>query len=462
MKENISLRFLAVTLALISALIISEQAFAAFNISISPYEGGTDLQFGKVKNYGLFVSKEVTINITSDIGKQYQLVQTLIEPLSNTQGMSLSQNNFTVYGEHGSNQYGTLSAEQETPVSVSRPILYTSNTAGNSDSFKLVYVLKYPFSVSSGSYRGRIAFTLEPIDSAQERVTVVMNVFADLEIESAVELKTATGSKVISLSSSQRDRFSNNVFVEIKGGMGNQFKIFQTLALPLESSEGLKLPFEAINFYVSGAKYGSAPTQATALLQRHEEIYSSGASGEADKFVITYNLAEPEKQKAGRYRGNLKYTFENAQNLELLDNFEVEVEIARVFDLLVKPELGGVVEFRDLKPQTAPKQSEVVIAINSNIGKQYQISQQLTTGLVNREGKSIPPKNFMLRLESLETKGSLQFSSPAEVKMGETVLFISDKEGSSDKFKIVYELVPSLDILAGNYATRMTYSISEI
>lgn len=462
MKKNIVVKNFVVTLILISAFLVLENAFAAFDISVRPYEGGSDLRFDKVKNYGPYVSKQVTIDITSDIGKQYRLIQALIMPLSNDQGVSLSQNNFTVYAEHGSNKYGTLSVEQESPVSVNRGIVYTSNPTGNSDSFKLVYVMKHPFSVSSGSYRGRIAFTLEPIDSTQAQVTVVINVFADLEIESAVEIKTATGSKVISLSSSQRDTLSNNVLVEIKGGMGKQFKIFQTLPLPLESQEAVKLPFEAVNFQASQAKYGSVSAQTAPLLQRHEEVYSSGISGEADSFIITYSLANPEKLMAGRYRGNLKYTFESADNLELLGNFELEVDVARVFDLIITPQLGGVIEFRDLKPSQAPKQSEVIIEVNSNIGKQYQISQQLASGLVNREGKDIPKSNFTLREESLGTKGTLQIPSPTQVKIGETVLFLSDKQGSADKFKLIYELVPSLDILAGSYSTRITYSISEI
>lgn len=153
---------------------------------------------------------------------------------------------------------------------------------------------------------------------------------------------------------------------------------------------------------------------------------------------------------------------ESANANELIDNLDLEVEIERVFDLTIRPELGGTIEFRDLKPQQAPKQSEVMFEVVSNIGKRYQISQNLSSGLVNKEGNTIPAKNFSLKEESLGTKGRLPFVSPAEVKTGETVLFISDTSGSSDKFKVIYELKPSLDIAAGDYSTRITYSIAEI
>ncbi len=460
MKKNIVARSLAVLF--ISAFLVLENAFAAFNISVSPYEGGTDLRFGKVKNYGPYTSKELTINITSDIGAQYQVTQSFIEPLSNEQGMSLTQNNLTVYGVGGSNKFGTFPIVNESPVVAGKTLLYTSNSTGDPDSFNLAYVLKYPYRVSSGFYRGRIAFMLEPIGSTQEPVTIILNVNADLDIESGIEIKTAMGANDIRLSSLQRDTLSNNVLIEIKGGMGKQFRIFQLVSQFLDSAEGKQLPYEAVNFKISEAKYGSGPTQPIALSPRQETVYSSGATGEADSLVVTYNLVEPEKQKAGRYRTNIKYYMESPDNNELLGSLNLEAEIARVFDLVIIPELGGVIEFRDLKPQATPKQSEVRIEVNNNTGKKYQVSQQLLTGLVNREGKSIPPGNFTLRQESLGTKGVLQFSSPVGVKMGETVLFVSDKEGSSDKFKIIYELIPSLDIAAGNYSTRMTYSISEL
>lgn len=462
MKKNKIPGFLALFLLLLSAFAQPKFALAAFDISVTPFEGGTDLRFGTVKNYGPFSNKEVTVNITSDIGKQYQVVMALVEPFSNDQGMSLSSNNFTVYGVGASNKFGTLPIEQESSVVPGRMPLYTSNTSGQSDSFNLVFVLKNPFSVSSGYYHGRIAFTLEAISSTESPVTVILNVNAEIQIESGIEIKTATGAKFISLSSSMREAGLNNVQVEVKGGLRKQFRIFESLTLPLESSEGKRLPYEAVSYKISDAKYGTGPVQETALSGRMDELYTSGSGGDADKFVITYNLVEPEKLKAGTYRSSIKYFFESEGNQTLLDTYDIEVEVERVFDLVITPELGGVLEFRDLKPQSTPKQSEVTIEVKSNTGKQYQVSQQMLTGLVNREGKSIPKENFILREESLDTKGTLQSKTPTEVKIGDTVLFMSDREGSPDRFKVIYELIPSLDIMAGSYSTRITYSISEI
>jgi len=41
-------------------------------------------------------------------------------------------------------------------------------------------------------------------------------------------------------------------------------------------------------------------------------------------------------------------------------------------------------------------------------------------------------------------------------------LFISDEKGSPDKFKVIYELSIPPDLKAGDYSTRITYSITAI
>lgn len=456
---NIALAFFAF------AFVFVNDAPAAFNISVTPYEGGYDLRFGKVSSVGPCINKEVIVNITSDIGKQYHLVQRLLEPLTNAQGISLAQNNFYVYAIRGVNKYGTLGVEQEIPVFLGRTIIYTSNSQGLSDSFNLVYSLKGSFNVPAGSYRGRIAFTLEPIGAAQEQVTVILNIFAEIEIESSIEIKTITGSKIISLSSEKEETLSFDVLVDVKGGLGSLFKILQLLPQPLKSPEGEELPCEAVNFLVREAKKGSGLTQLTPLSSGREVIYVSGPGGEPESFVITYSLGDLSNYKAGRYRTNIQYLLEQTIPAQInpIDTYGLEVEIERAFDIIIKTELGGgIIEFRDLKPREPPKIYEVTIEVETNIGKRYQVSQNVLSELVNKEGRIIPQKNFTLRTESVDTKGMLKSPQKAEVKKGDTVLFVSDKEGSADSFKIIYELTVPSNVRAGDYSTSVVYSLSEI
>jgi hypothetical protein len=149
--------------------------------------------------------------------------------------------------------------------------------------------------------------------------------------------------------------------------------------------------------------------------------------------------------------------------LRLLDTYNLEVEIPSVFDLIVKTPTGGnVIEFRNLKPKESPRRFEVEFLVNTNLGKPYQVSQNLVSELTNREGKTIPLKFFTLKTEDIKSKGKLQFPNTSEVKLGEMVLYISDKEGLPCHFKVIYELSSSWEISPGDYSAPIVYSITEI
>ena len=62
----------------------------------------------------------------------------------------------------------------------------------------------------------------------------------------------------------------------------------------------------------------------------------------------------------------------------------------------------------------------------------------------------------------METKGNLRIASKIPVEKGNLLLFVSDPDGSSDKFKVAYELVCPADLKAGNYSSRITYTLTEI
>ena len=438
------------------------EVFAAFSVSLTPYEGGYDLSYGKVS--GPRVNKEVTVNIISTIGKQYRLIQSLLEPISSPSGVSLSQNNFVVYGIRGTNKSGTLGVEQERPIGLGRDYIYTSSQDGLSDSFTLVYGLQGPFDVAPGNYRGRLSFTLEAIDSTQVPVTVFLDISTEIDVQSKIEIKVADGGSAIRLNPAREEEASVDVLVDIKGGMGSQFKIIQSVDdLPV-SSEGNKLSEGAVKFLVKDTERGAALTTPTDLSLRPQTIYTSGLNGEAETFVITYSAGDLTAEKAGRYRSALKYILEGTGYIKqgLIATLDLEIDNARTFELTVTPEAGGVLRFQNLKAGSPPQVNEVVISVKSNIVKPYQITQKVLSPFTNKEGNVIPANYFTLRQESIDTKGILKFPIKTEAVVGDTVLFISDKQGSADTFKLIYELGIPPDLKAGDYSTTITYSLSEI
>jgi len=441
----------------------AQKGETAFSLSVTPYEGGYDLRFGRITPELVRVNKEVIVNIFSDIAKPYRVTQTLLEPLSTTEGNTIPVGNFTVYGLRGTNKYGTLNVEQEFPVTLNRQIIYTSNQTGAADSFTLVYSLMANPDIAPGYYRGRIGFTLEPINAEQSPVTVILNISVEFKADAAIEIKTSAG-KGIFLNPADPQSSVSAVEFKIKGGFGKQFRISQVLSDQPISSEGNLLDWEAINFLGQGAQKGIVVNNPVALSAQPQIIYTSSPRGEPDDFVILYRLGDLSRQKAGNYRTKIKYILEGISfaQTRLIETLDLQVENPRVFELLVTPETGGLIQFRDIKPSQAPKTQEIIIQVKTNIARAYQVNQNTASLLTNKEGKVIPSRYFFLRQESLDTKGVLKHIDKTEIKEGQMVLFVSDQKGSADKFKVIYELIPASDLQPGDYSTVFTYSVSEI
>ncbi len=451
-------------LAIFSILTLTGNvAFAAFSLSVTPFEGGQNIRFGNISAQANgVVNKEVTLRVTSNISKQYRIIQQVLNPLSTVTGYEVPYTSLRVYAIRGTNKYGTLSVTNEIPVSLSRSILYTSNTQGTPDSFQLVYRL-LTSEVPAGSYRGRISYTLEPIDSSENSHTVVLNVFAEVSVENAIIIETQDNSKTISLKHADKTKHSFEVGFDIIGGLGQQFKIIQVIPQPLASLEGKKLALESVNFNVRGNKRGIAAAQSTTLSKREQVIYTSNISGDPDNFIITYRLGDLSWQRPGRYKTTLKYILRGTGilNSGLLDIFNLEVENEKIFQINATSETGGI-NFLELDPKNPPQISEVLIEVKTNVGKPYQITQNVISLLANKAGDTIKDKYFTVNTESIDTKGDLKILTKSPVKKGDTILFTSDKYGTSTQFGIVYELQVPRDVKRGNYSTQILYSLSEI
>ena len=223
---NYKIGMVILTCACAWVLALSPEALAVFNLSARPYEGGYDLNYGKVDVARGRVNKEVSVDINSDIGTQYRVVQFLQQPLTSDKGASLPRGSFTVYGIRGTNKYGTLDVGQEMPVGMGQSVLYTSNQQGLSDSFTLVYGLILTDDIESGFYRGTLRFTLEPIASTQSPVTVLLDVLMDIEVGSTITITPQDSISTIMLRSRGEEADSSDVVVEIIGGTGRQFNGF--------------------------------------------------------------------------------------------------------------------------------------------------------------------------------------------------------------------------------------------
>lgn len=440
-------------------------AAETFNLSYTLTEGGYQLELSP--NY---LYRGVNLRVDTNIAKRYEITQRVIQPLANRDNPAVTiQDNFVVRSISGSNRFGNLRFPTGDTAVRTEDIIYTSNSAGDADSFSLIYGLANASNLEPGYYTGRIGFTLNPIGSNQQQVTKILEVYVSITnqgpLQPRVEISTQTGSKYIILNPrKEKNQLSCDVLVKINSAMKNQFSIVQFLAEPIESDEGNSLDKEKVNFTVRNTTKGISINSVKPLTNGPQVIYTSGSDGTCDSyFTVNFTLSDLSKQKAGKYRSRILY-FLNEQGVQKkVDTLELEIDNEAVFDLLVTPqEQKYEIEFRDLKPQAPPKTSEVILEVKSNMGKPYQISQEMSGGLINKEGREIPSKYFTLLTENIEGNGNAKFPEKQEVKKGSSILFVSDSKGMPAKIRVIYELSVSTDVRAGDYSANVAYSLLEM
>jgi hypothetical protein len=445
--------------------VCSPIVLADASIRVRPHLGGSELDFDQVGLGVQEINREVDV-VISGTTTQYELRQEPLSPLRSARGDEISWNNFVVRGLIGTNKFGRLEINSKP---VANTVLYTSNQGGSPDSFSLIYTLNTLSGIQPGFYRGRLRFNFIPISGGQGIVSVILNVVvnvrpSDGQEKTFIDITSARGTKIIYLNPNNPEQKRSDVVVKVQGRFKQPFTIKQILVNPLTSGEGNTLAPESVNTEVRAVNVGTG-MPLTALSVAPQVVYKSRPTGEADEnFVITYSLSDTLLQRAGRYRSRLQYVIEE-MGLEIDRKLlELEIENEPVFDLIIIPQdVGGAIEFRNVVPGEGVGRSEVVIEVKSNLGKRYQVNQNVIAPLTDKEGRVIEAKYLTVHIENLDTKGTVKLPESQEVKTGDTVLFVSDKEGSPDKFKVVYELEsPKEGIRAGDYSTRISYSLLEI
>lgn len=465
--------------------VLIQPCFAAFSLSVTPYEGGYDLRFGTLDTQSEKVVKEFTISITTDIGKQYRVYQRLDKALATPDGVEIDRNQFKMYTLTNSNSRGTLEWIEENPVMSSDTVLYTSNTTGEGDSFKIEYTLDPSVNQVAGSYYGRFIFILVPIDSTQEQVTQTLNIYADLSNEGAVEITTETGSNYIRISSGDLEREpvpSQDVGISVKGNLGTRYSIYQQLnnSLLKAGSSTASLDLTKVIYKVVDKDLGVIIKEGSlADLKSKALVYTSDDLGSAKDVIVEYQPAVNfPKQKADVYRGMINYSLELDKSTAMLesgfiDSVDIECEVEPVFKITATSlaEDGTIIQegltflqFGQVGYKDSAKESKVNVRIESNLEKPYAVNQKLSGSLQNEEGDKIPDELFTFKLEKKETtKGSIKFEEDTVVNPGKDIaLFVSDGNGNSDEFDVVYKLKTTADTRGGNYNTGISYSLTEL
>lgn len=454
------------TLMLIAPVILYQEAYAAFDLSYSFDEGGSRLEFDRIN-----FSRGITFTTLNDtVNNRYEIRQRIESPLRNRDNPTITiGNDFVVRGIRGTNRYGDLRLPTgDLPVR-NDELIYVSDTAGTADSFTLAYGIVNTQEIAPGYYTGRISLILNPINSSALPVTKVIEVYVNIPNDGgslSVTVAPAEGASSIILNPSAGNdlRGAANAVVMINSSFSGPFRIMQMLPTPIQSQDGRFLDSNNLIFNIPDAQAGVAINQPTPVASNIQTIYSSRPDGSSDKaFTIAYSLANPLSLVAGNYRSRLQYLLEFSGKQVNLGALDLEIRQERIFEISITPQDQRYnIDFVNLKASEGPRLNEVLIEVKSNIGRPYQVTQNVLSELVNSTGDKIPSENFSLQTVSMNTKGNLKIASKMPVERGNLLLFVSDSDGSADKFKVIYEIVCSADLKSGNYSSRITYTLTEI
>ncbi|VAX35805.1 hypothetical protein MNBD_UNCLBAC01-328 [hydrothermal vent metagenome] len=458
MKNN---NFFNATLTIFILLITPLSAEGVLRLNVNPLSGGNNLRFGRI-NSTAEINEEVKIRITSTDGKAYQVFQRIEEPFLNEKQIRLETNIFKTYTISGSNSSGSLYLQQPENIGYADQLLYSSSSNGEGDSFTIVYAIDGSKVRSVGSFLGKILYTIRPIGG-----TAQDTVFLNVSFEISGKLKvTVVGSmfrdKVLLNPKYDYGTEKSVVQINFEGNRGQNIKIFQEIEIFPHNELLEEVNQDVIQFQTSDIETKGKLLQQNLLSLQREQVLLYTAQTNADIFRIIFSLNKKklEKQKAGRYKGKLKYIVE-VDNSRQIFPFDFELEIEPVFDLQVNFPPGGV-SFPKLLPMSPPQIREVEVFVKSNMYKPYVIMQKIISPLVDVKGKEIQKEYFSIKgfLEK-GNPGKVAFTEFTPIDQGDSGIYFSDNKGSSARFKIMYRLRPFPGMEAGDYTTNIIYSLGE-
>ena len=450
------------------SLLIAENAHAVFTLSVAPRRGGQHIRFEGAKPGGFLRNEEVTLTVTSDRSAQYRIYQTVYQPLTNEFGNTIRQGAFIVFSP--SNPLGILRTQLETPITMGQVPVYTSNSAGDSDSFVLVFNVKVPEDQPGGVYRTQITFTAELVNrqGGVSPSVVTMDVRVEITPDFRITIQNVRGGKYLEFERISRDKpiSTGALKIEIESNIGTKYRIIQQLTEPLVSAEGFSADESHLSFVASGGGQGSLTASGSPqeVPESPTVLYTSDERGRGDVIQVQYQLTPGGGQKAGIYSGNLSFKIESGSVFvpsEVI-NIPFKIEIEPIFYLDTEIEQSAMnLNFGVFKSGEEKQERRILLTVHSNLGQPYQVSQIVPRKLTNEEGTVIPREHFQFFGSEAQT-GLLTVMSPTPVQEGESVVFTSNQKGTPEKFTLNYILTVPHGARAGSYNSEVKYSITTL
>lgn len=141
-------------------------------------------------------------------------------------------------------------------------------------------------------------------------------------------------------------------------------------------------------------------------------------------------------------------------------SIDVVATIRPELSLTVEPETGSRIELGtiDSSPTESRRSRPVHVAVRvfSNLGRPYQVTQQLRTPLANQDGQQLAPEQLLVS----QSDGSPEAGAPRGLAGAPQVVFASDAKGRSADRSLTYQLQVPPDTAAGDYQGTILMTVT--
>jgi hypothetical protein len=435
--------------------------FANVSLSVNPIDGSNSLRFESVASGSLGNKKEIHIRVNSTSGSQYQVFQRIIDPIMDDKGDALNLQAIETQTQANSNSYGTLYLQNSDHLNMGDQLLYSSSQSGQSDSFIIGYSLNQNLMNASGSFRGRLVFTVRGLGNGAADQAVI-DVFLD-GTSSSLKISLKGGhepNRVHVHSTDVTEKAADYVNVSFSGNSGQQIRIYQQVETAPQNETEQELQDGTLQLDAEGQTEGLRIAGLSSLVNSRTLVYSSNKT--EDNFIVYFlvNADQIQQQDAGTYFGRIKYIVETDQGNQEIP-IDIQCDVPPVFSINVIPPVGGV-SFTHVLANNPPQDKEVMVTVLSNLHKPYQVLQDLQTNMTNKEGKEIDSKYFTIQVEiPIGQKGQTNLLEFTPVQTGEFPVFTSDSQGSGATFEVVYRLQGYAHMSPGDFLAPLRFSLNQ-
>ncbi len=271
-----------------------------FRLTIQNAKAGKLIDFGKISKERLRASEILKVQIDSNIGTRYRLLQQLTEAPISAEGEALTETALTF----------RAGADAPSEISQSPAVIYQSNEWGAGDQIHLEFFLNPSPLQKAGIYTGSLSFRVE--SSSPFVPAEVLNIPIKIDIESIFSLETQMehgGNLNFGTFKTGQEKQEKTVLLKVHSNLGQPYQIFQVVPRKMTNAEGGVIPKGHFLFFGANAKTGILAVPAPTPVEEGETVvFTSDKKGTPEEFVLNYALTVPSDTKAGSYSSELKYS----------------------------------------------------------------------------------------------------------------------------------------------------------